>query len=223
MSDLFLGIIILVLQFLVRDSLSVIPFDSAKTLINPFNYEENKVIFNVLILMFILMIFIINYLIKDFSDIYDMRNFILSRCSKKKMFLMIFKKGLLSILKILLMFSFVSLIFSKMTQILNLIDLIKIDLIMFLTLLSWFLIMTIMFFIIKSMKKTLYVVTVFFIIMQYIAFYIKYLGIIVISNQYTFENIIFFVIVKVIFIMCLLIIDYKLFDKWEVIGGCDDD
>ena len=180
-------------------------------------------IFNVLILMFILMIFIINYLIKDFSDIYDMRNFILSRCSKKKMFLMIFKKGLLSILKILLMFSFVSLIFSKMTQILNLIDLIKIDLIMFLTLLSWFLIMTIMFFIIKSMKKTLYVVTVFLIIMQYIAFYIKYLGIIVISNQYTFENIIFFVIVKVVFIMCLVIIDYKLFDKWEVIGGCDDD
>lgn len=223
MSDLFLGIIILVLQFLVRDSLSVIPFDSAKTLINPFNYEGNKVIFNVLILMFILMIFIINYLIKDFSDIYDMRNFILSRCSKKKMFLMIFRKGLFSILKILLMFSFVSLIFSKMTQILDLIDLIKIDLIMFLTLLSWFLIMTIMFFIIKSMKKTLYVVTVFFIIMQYIAFYIKYLGIIVISNQYTFENIIFFVIVKVIFIMCLLIIDYKLFDKWEVIGGCDDD
>ena len=223
MSDLFLGIIILVLQFLVRDSLSVIPFDSAKTLINPFNYEENKVIFNVLILMFILMIFIINYLIKDFSDIYDMRNFILSRCSKKKMFLMIFKKGLLSILKILLMFSFVSLIFSKMTQILNLIDLIKIDLIMFLTLLSWFLIMTIMFFIIKSMKKTLYVVTVFLIIMQYIAFYIKYLGIIVISNQYTFENIIFFVIFKVIFIMCLVIIDYKLFYKWEVIGGCDDD
>lgn len=223
MSDLFLGIIILVLQFLVRDSLSVIPFESAKTLINPFNYEENKVIFNVLILMFILMIFIINYLIKDFSDIYDMRNFILSRCSKKKMFLMIFKKGLLSILKILLMFSFVSLIFSKMTQILNLIDLIKINLIMFFTLLSWFLIMTIMFFIIKSMKKTLYVVTVFLIIMQYIAFYIKYLGIIVISNQYTFENIIFFVIVKVVFIMCLLIIDYKLFDKWEVIGGCDDD
>lgn len=223
MNDLFLGIIILVLQFLVRDSLSVIPFDSAKTLIYPFNYEENKVIFNVLILMFILMIFIINYLIKDFSDIYDMRNFILSRCSKKKMFLMIFRKGLFSILKILLMFSFVSLIFSKMTQILDLIDLIKIDLIMFLTLLSWFLIMTIMFFIIKSMKKTLYVVTVFFIIMQYIAFYIKYLGIIVISNQYTFENIIFFVIVKVIFIMCLLIIDYKLFDKWEVIGGCDDD
>lgn len=223
MSDLFLGIIILVLQFLVRDSLSVIPFDSAKTLINPFNYEENKVIFNVLILMFILMIFIINYLIKDFSDIYDMRNFILSRCSKKKMFLMIFKKGLLSILKILLMFSFVSLIFSKMTQILNLIDLIKIDLIMFFTLLSWFLIMTIMFFIIKSMKKTLYVVTVFLIIMQYIAFYIKYLGIIVISNQYTFENIIFFVIFKVIFIMCLVIIDYKLFYKWEVIGGCDDD
>ena len=223
MSDLFLGIIILVLQFLVRDSLSVIPFDSAKTLINPFNYEENKVIFNVLILMFILMIFIINYLIKDFSDIYDMRNFILSRCSKKKMFLMIFKKGLLSILKILLMFSFVSLIFSKMTQILNLIDLIKIDLIMFFTLLSWFLIMTIMFFIINSMKKTLYVVTVFLIIMQYIAFYIKYLGIIVISNQYTFENIIFFVIVKVVFIMCLVIIDYKLFDKWEVIGGCDDD
>ena len=223
MSDLFLGIIILVLQFLVRDSLSVIPFDSAKILINPFNYEENKVIFNVLILMFILMIFIINYLIKDFSDIYDMRNFILSRCSKKKMFLMIFKKGLLSILKILLMFSFVSLIFSKMTQILDLIDLIKIDLIMFLTLLSWFLIMTIMFFIIKSMKKTLYVVTVFLIIMQYIAFYIKYLGIIVISNQYTFENIIFFVIVKVVFIMCLVIIDYKLFDKWEVIGGCDDD
>lgn len=223
MSDLFLGIIILVLQFLVRDSLSVIPFDSAKTLINPFNYEENKVIFNVLILMFILMIFIINYLIKDFSDIYDMRNFILSRSSKKKMFWMIFKKGLLSILKILLMFSFVSLIFSKMTQILDLIDLIKIDLIMFLTLLSWFLIMTIMFFIIKSMKKTLYVVTVFLIIMQYIAFYIKYLGIIVISNQYTFENIIFFVIVKVVFIMCLVIIDYKLFDKWEVIGGCDDD
>ena len=223
MSDLFLGIIILVLQFLVRDSLSVIPFDSAKTLINPFNYEENKVIFNVLILMFILMIFIINYLIKDFSDIYDMRNFILSRCSKKKMFLMIFKKGLLSILKILLMFSFVSLMFSKMIQILNLIDLIKIDLIMFLTLLSWFLIMTIMFFIIKSMKKTLYVVTVFLIIMQYIAFYIKYLGIIVISNQYTFENIIFFVIVKVVFIMCLVIIDYKLFEKWEVIGGCDDD
>ena len=223
MSDLFLGIIILVLQFLVRDSLSVIPFDSAKTLINPFNYEGNKVIFNILILMFILMIFIINYLIKDFSDIYDMRNFILSRCSKKKMFLMIFKKGLLSILKILLMFSFVSLIFSKMTQILDLIDLIKIDLIMFLTLLSWFLIMTIMFFIIKSMKKTLYVVTVFLIIMQYIAFYIKYLGIIVISNQYTFENIIFFVIVKVVFIMCLVIIDYKLFDKWEVIGGCDDD
>ena len=223
MSDLFLGIIILVLQFLVRDSLSVIPFDSAKTLINPFNYEGNKVIFNVLILMFILMIFIINYLIKDFSDIYDMRNFILSRCSKKKMFLMIFKKGLLSILKILLMFSFVSLIFSKMTQILDLIDLIKIDLIMFLTLLSWFLIMTIMFFIIKSMKKTLYVVTVFLIIMQYIAFYIKYLGIIVISNQYTFENIIFFVIVKVVFIICLVIIDYKLFDKWEVIGGCDDD
>lgn len=223
MSDLFLGIIILVLQFLVRDSLSVIPFESAKILINPFNYEENKVIFNILILMFILMIFIINYLIKDFSDIYDMRNFILSRCSKKKMFLMIFKKGLLSILKILLMFSFVSLIFSKMTKILDLIDLIKIDLIMFLTLLSWFLIMTIMFFIIKSMKKTLYVVTVFLIIMQYIAFYIKYLGIIVISNQYTFENIIFFVIVKVIFIMCLLIIDYKLFDKWEVIGGCDDD
>lgn len=223
MSDLFLGIIILVLQFLVRDSLSVIPFESAKILINPFNYEGNKVIFNILILMFILMIFIINYLIKDFSDIYDMRNFILSRCSKKKMFLMIFKKGLLSILKILLMFSFVSLIFSKMTQILDLIDLIKIDLIMFLTLLSWFLIMTIMFFIIKSMKKTLYVVTVFLIIMQYIAFYIKYLGIIVISNQYTFENIIFFVIVKVIFIMCLLIIDYKLFDKWEVIGGCDDD
>lgn len=223
MSDLFLGIIILVLQFLVRDSLSVIPFESAKILINPFNYEGNKVIFNVLILMFILMIFIINYLIKDFSDIYDMRNFILSRCSKKKMFLMIFKKGILSILKILLMFSFVSLIFSKMTQILNLIDLIKIDLIMFLTLLSWFLIMTIMFFIIKSMKKTLYVVTVFLIIMQYIAFYIKYLGIIVISNQYTFENIIFFVIFKVIFIMCLLIIDYKLFDKWEVIGGCDDD
>lgn len=223
MSDLFLGIIILVLQFLVRDSLSVIPFDSAKTLINPFNYEGNKVIFNVLILMFILMIFIINYLIKDFSDIYDMRNFILSRCSKKKMFLMIFRKGLLSILKILLMFSFVSLIFSKMTQILNLIDLIKIDLIMFLTLLSWFLIMTIMFFIIKSMKKTLYVVTVFLIIMQYIAFYIKYLGIIVISNQYTFENIIFFVIFKVVFIMCLVIIDYKLFDKWEVIGGCDDD
>ena len=214
MSDLFLGIIILVLQFLVRDSLSVIPFDSAKTLINPFNYEENKVIFNVLILMFILMIFIINYLIKDFSDIYDMRNFILSRSSKKKM---------LSILKILLMFSFESLIFSKMTQILNLIDLIKIDLIMFFTLLSWFLIMTIMFFIIKSMKKTLYVVTVFLIIMQYIAFYIKYLGIIVISNQYTFENIIFFVIVKVVFIMCLVIIDYKLFDKWEVIGGCDDD
>ena len=192
MSDLFLGIIILVLQFLVRDSLSVIPFESAKILINPFNYEGNKVIFNVLILMFILMIFIINYLIKDFSDIYDMRNFILSRCSKKKMFLMIFKKGLLSILKILLMF-------------------------------SWFLIMTIMFFIIKSMKKTLYVVTVFLIIMQYIAFYIKYLGIIVISNQYTFENIIFFVIVKVVFIMCLVIIDYKLFDKWEVIGGCDDD
>lgn len=223
MSDLFLGIIILVLQFLVKDSLSVIPFESAKTLINPFNYEENKVIFNVLILMFILMIFIINYLIKDFSDIYDMRNFILSRCSKKKMFLMIFKKGLLSILKILLMFSFVSLIFSKMTQIFDLIDLIKIDLIMFLTLLSWFLIMTIMFFIIKSMKKMLYVVTVFLIIMQYIAFYIKYLGIIVISNQYTFENIVFFVIVKVIFIMCLLIIDYKLFDKWEVIGGCDDD
>ena len=223
MSDLFLGIIILVLQFLVRDSLSVIPFDSAKTLINPFNYEENKVIFNVLILMFILMIFVINYLIKDFSDIYDMRNFILSRCSKKKMFLMIFRKGLLSILKILLMFSFVSLIFSKMTQILNLIDLIKIDLIMFLTLLSWFLIMTIVFFIIKSMKKTLYVVTVFLIIMQYIAFYIKYLGIIVISNQYTFENIIFFVIVKVVFIICLLVIDYKLFDKWEVIGGCDDD
>lgn len=223
MSDLFLGIIILVLQFLVRDSLSVIPFESAKILINPFNYEGNKVIFNILILMFILMIFIINYLIKDFSDIYDMRNFILSRCSKKKMFLMIFKKGLLSILKILLMFSFVSLIFSKMTQILDLIDLIKIDLIMFLTLLSWFLIMTIMFFIIKSMKKTLYVVTVFLIIMQYIAFYIKYLGIIVISNQYTFENIIFFVIVKVIFIMCLVIIDYKLFDKWEVIGGCDDD
>lgn len=223
MSDLFLGIIILVLQFLVRDSLSVIPFDSAKTLINPFNYEENKVIFNVLILMFILMIFIINYLIKDFSDIYDMRNFILSRCSKKKMFLMIFRKGFLSILKILLMFSFVSLIFSKMTQIFDLIDLIKIDLIMFLTLLSWFLIMTIMFFIIKSMKKTLYVVTVFLIIMQYIAFYIKYLGIIVISNQYTFENIIFFVIVKVVFIMCLVIIDYKLFDKWEVIGGCDDD
>jgi membrane protein len=223
MSDLFLGIIILVLQFLVIDSLSVIPFESAKILINPFNYEENKVIFNILILMFILMIFIINYLIKDFSDIYDMRNFILSRCSKKKMFLMIFKKGLLSILKILLMFSFVSLIFSKMTQILDLIDLIKIDLIMFLTLLSWFLIMTIMFFIIKSMKKTLYVVTVFLIIMQYIAFYIKYLGIIVISNQYTFENIIFFVIVKVVFIICLLIIDYKLFDKWEVIGGCDDD
>lgn len=223
MSDLFLGIIILVLQFLVRDSLSVIPFESAKTLINPFNYEGNKVIFNFLILMFILMIFIINYLIKDFSDIYDMRNFILSRCSKKKMFLMIFKKGLLSILKILLMFSFVSLIFSKMTQILDLIDLIKIDLIMFLTLLSWFLIMTIMFFIIKSMKKTLYVVTVFLIIMQYIAFYIKYLGIIVISNQYTFENIIFFVIVKVVFIICLVIIDYKLFDKWEVIGGCDDD
>lgn len=223
MSDLFLGIIILVLQFLVKDSLSVIPFESAKTLINPFNYEENKVIFNVLILMFILMIFIINYLIKDFSDIYDMRNFILSRCSKKKMFLMIFKKGFLSILKILLMFSFVSLIFSKMTQILDVIYLIKIDLIMFLTLLSWFLIMTIMFFIIKSIKKTLYVVTVFLIIMQYIAFYIKYLGIIVISNQYTFENIIFFVIVKVIFIMCLLIIDYKLFDKWEVIGGCDDD
>lgn len=223
MSDLFLGIIILVLQFLVRDSLSVIPFESAKILINPFNYEGNKVIFNVLILMFILMIFIINYLIKDFSDIYDMRNFILSRCSKKKMFLMIFKKGLLSILKILLMFSFVSLIFSKMTQILDLIDLIKIDLIMFLTLLSWFLIMTIMFFIIKSMKKVLYVVTVFLIIMQYIAFYIKYLGIIVISNQYTFENIIFFVIVKVVFIMCLVIIDYKLFDKWEVIGGCDDD
>lgn len=223
MSDLFLGIIILVLQFLVRDSLSVIPFESAKILINPFNYEGNKVIFNVLILMFILMIFIINYLIKDFSDIYDMRNFILSRCSKKKMFLMIFKKGLLSILKILLMFSFVSLIFSKMTQILNLIDLIKIDLIMFLTLLSWFLIMTIMFFIIKSMKKMLYVVTVFLIIMQYIAFYIKYLGIIVISNQYTFENIMFFVIVKVVFIMCLVIIDYKLFDKWEVIGGCDDD
>ena len=223
MSDLFLGIIILVLQFLVRDSLSVIPFESAKILINPFNYEENKVIFNVLILMFILMIFIINYLIKDLSDIYDMRNFILSRCSKKKMFLMIFRKGLLSILKILLMFSFVSLIFSKMTQILNLIDLIKIDLIMFFTLLSWFLIMTIMFFIIKSMKKTLYVVTVFLIIMQYIAFYIKYLGIIVISNQYTFENIIFFVIVKFVFIMCLVIIDYKLFDKWEVIGGCDDD
>ena len=223
MSDLFLGIIILVLQFLVRDSLSVIPFESAKTLINPFNYEENKVIFNVLILMFILMIFVINYLIKDFSDIYDMRNFILSRCSKKKMFLMIFRKGLLSILKILLMYSFVSLIFSKMTQILNLIDLIKIDLIMFFTLLSWFLIMTIMFFIIKSMKKTLYVVTVFLIIMQYIAFYIKYLGIIVISNQYTFENIIFFVIVKIVFIMCLVIIDYKLFDKWEVIGGCDDD
>lgn len=223
MSDLFLGIIILVLQFLVIDSLSVIPFESAKILINPFNYEENKVIFNILILMFILMIFIINYLIKDFSDIYDMRNFILSRCSKKKMFLMIFKKGFLSILKILLMFSFVSLIFSKMTQILDVIDLIKIDLIMFLTLLSWFLIMTIMFFIIKSIKKTLYVVTVFLIIMQYIAFYIKYLGIIVISNQYTFENIIFFVIVKVIFIMCLLIIDYKLFDKWEVIGGCDDD
>ena len=223
MNDLFLGIIILVLQFLVRDSLSVIPFESAKTLINPFNYEGNKVIFNVLILMFILMIFIINYLIKDFSDIYDMRNFILSRCSKKKMFLMIFRKGLFSILKILLMFSFVSLIFSKMTQILNLIDLIKIDLIMFLTLLSLFLIMTIMFFIIKSMKKTLYVVTVFLIIMQYIAFYIKYLGIIVISNQYTFENIIFFVIVKVVFIMCLVIIDYKLFDKWEVIGGCDDD
>ena len=223
MSDLFLGIIILVLQFLVRDSLSVIPFESAKILINPFNYEGNKVIFNVLILMFILMIFIINYLIKDFSDIYDMRNFILSRCSKKKMFLMIFRKGLLSILKILLMFSFVSLIFSKMTQILDLIDLIKIDLIVFLTLLSWFLIMTIMFFIIKSMKKTLYVVTVFLIIMQYIAFYIKYLGIIVISNQYTFENIIFFVIVKVVFIMCLVIIDYKLFDKWEVIGGCDDD
>ena len=223
MSDLFLGIIILVLQFLVIDSLSVIPFESAKILINPFNYEGNKVIFNILILMFILMIFIINYLIKDFSDIYDMRNFILSRCSKKKMFLMIFKKGLLSILKILLMFSFVSLIFSKMTQILDLIDLIKIDLIMFLTLLSWFLIMTIMFFIIKSMKKTLYVVTVFLIIMQYIAFYIKYLGIIVISNQYTFENIIFFVIVKVVFIICLLIIDYKLFDKWEVIGGCDDD
>lgn len=223
MNDLFLGIIILVLQFLVRDSLSVIPFESAKILINPFNYEGNKVIFNVLILMFILMIFVINYLIKDFSDIYDMRNFILSRCSKKKMFLMIFRKGLLSILKILLMFSFVSLIFSKMTQILNLIDLIKIDLIMFLTLLSWFLIMTIMFFIIKSMKKTLYVVTVFLIIMQYIAFYIKYLGIIVISNQYTFENIIFFVIVKVVFIICLVIIDYKLFDKWEVIGGCDDD
>lgn len=223
MSDLFLGIIILVLQFLVRDSLSVIPFESAKTLINPFNYEGNKVIFNVLILMFILMIFIINYLIKDFSDIYDMKNFILSRCSKKKMFLMIFRKGFLSILKILLMFSFVSLIFSKMTQIFDLIDLIKIDLIMFLTLLSWFLIMTIMFFIIKSMKKTLYVVTVFLIIMQYIAFYIKYLGIIVISNQYTFENIIFFVIVKVVFIMCLVIIDYKLFDKWEVIGGCDDD
>lgn len=223
MSDLFLGIIILVLQFLVRDSLSVIPFESAKILINPFNYEGNKVIFNALILMFILMIFIINYLIKDFSDIYDMRNFILSRCSKKKMFFMILKKGLLSILKILLMFSFVSLIFSKMTQILNLIDLIKIDLIMFLTLLSWFLIMTIMFFIIKSMKKMLYVVTVFLIIMQYIAFYIKYLGIIVISNQYTFENIIFFVIVKVVFIICLLIIDYKLFDKWEVIGGCDDD
>lgn len=223
MSDLFLGIIILVLQFLVRDSLSVIPFESAKILINPFNYEENKVIFNVLILMFILMIFIINYLIKDFSDIYDMKNFILSRCSKKKMFLMIFRKGLLSILKILLMFSFVSLILSKMTQILNLIDLIKIDLIMFLTLLSWFLIMTIVFFIIKSMKKTLYVVTVFLIIIQYIAFYIKYLGIIVISNQYTFENIIFFVRVKVVFIICLLVIDYKLFDKWEVIGGCDDD
>ena len=28
---------------------------------------------------------------------------------------------------------------------------------------------------------------------------------------------------KSFFIMCLGIIDYKLFDKWEVIGGCDDD
>lgn len=169
------------------------------------------------ILVNIVMLF--NY----YKKMFDIKYYILSRINRKKFFFIILKEQILVITKLVIIKIAADLITSNITSINEILILFPYSILTILTLFIWSLIIFLLYILNLSENKILFIFVTIIFVLQYTSFYINAVGILVIASPFIFCNVMYAVILKMFLVVLLIIIDYILFKKLEILGGNKND
>ena len=199
------------------------PFYAMQSILIPYNVENRRIILsNLLINYGIIMVFVMNIL-RSFHELFSMNPFILSRTNKGKSFFIYLKRVFKNVISLLIVKFIADLITGQINGILNVDIFILYYISSFITLFLWTLSAFLLYILKVGEKKIIFILLSSLFIIQYLSFGNKFLCIFVMATLNMLGQFWFWIILKLCVIIILVLINYKLFLKSEVIGGIKDD
>lgn len=199
------------------------PLYALKSILIPYNYENNRIIFINLIINYSFIITFIMDIIKKCGSVFYMQVYIQQRCKKKKAYLKILGKILKSIGLLLVIKFIIDIILGKISTLGDIQSLLVFYILYILTLLIWIMIIFILYLYNFSEKKICFSMITIILIFQYLSFKIPFLKVFVIASKDVLYNINLIILLKIILVIVLLVISYSKFKRYEIIGGLKND
>lgn len=194
-----------------------------KNILIPFNYETNQVIFINLIINYSFIITFIMNIVKSLGSLFEIQVFICQRAKREKAYIIFLKYTLKSILILLFIKFVIDLLLGGITSIIDFKILLEFYVLQLLTILIWIFIIFILFLYNINEKKISFMMIAVIFISQYLSFKLPLLNVLVIASKDTLSNFNFIVCMKVIIIICLILLSYYKFKKYELVGGIKND
>lgn len=194
-----------------------------KNILIPFNYETNQVIFINLIINYSFIITFIMNIVKSLGSLFEIQVFICQRAKREKAYIIFLKYTLKSILILLFIKFVIDLLLGGITSIIDFKILLEFYVLQLLTILIWIFIIFILFLYNINEKKISFMMIAVIFISQYLSFKLPLLNVLVIASKDTLSNFNFIVFMKVIIIICLILLSYYKFKKYELVGGIKND
>lgn len=199
------------------------PLYAIKSILIPYNYENNKIIFINLIINYSFIIIFIMDIIKKCGSAFSMQVYIQQRCTKKKAYIKILGKIFKSIGLLLIIKFIIDIILGGILTLEDFQALLLFYVLYILTLLIWILVILIFYLYNFNEKKICFSMIAIILIFQYLSFRVSLLKIFVIASKDILYDINIMIVLKVILIILLLIISYSKFKRYEIIGGLKND
>lgn len=199
------------------------PLYAIKSILIPYNYENNKIILINLIINYSFIIIFIMNIIKKCSSVFSMQVYIQQRCTKIKAYTKILERIFKSI-GILLFIKFITdIILGEIVSFNDIKDLLLFYVFYVLTISIWSVIILILYIYDFNEKKICFSMISIILIFQYLSFKVPFLNIFVIASKDVLSNANILIAIKIILLIFLLLISYFKFKRYEIIGGLKND
>lgn len=199
------------------------PLYAIKNILIPYDYDTNKIIFINLIINYSFVIIFIMNITKSFSSLFEIQVFIHQRTNRRKAYKVFLKYALKNMLILFVIKFIIDVLLGGILSVTAFIIFLELYILQILTVLIWMFIMFILYLYNITEKKISFIMIAIVFICQYLSFKLPILNLLVIASKDTLANFGIIVSIKAAIIICLIILSYFKFKKYEIVGGMKND